>query len=224
MTDYVINQVGYQLTGNTIKISKYENKVSRLVFNLDNTIDTDQLHLFVSVHNPKTSKVVYSPILKKDDIYYFTIGSEISMYVGRWTLILLGISKDYDLAGMQELDDSAVLFPSLEYKKLVVLDAFLDDDNLIVTDPNVEECLQDLYTLHENITQLSIQTGEDATECGNILQQCQNILNEINRIFSHMNILETSLVNRYEELLASLQSHYSTYLADLRRERLGGGE
>ena len=221
MTDYIITQSDRTLTSSAIKIVKYENKVSRLVFQLDGTID-ESLKLYIAAKNPKTGKYFFSLLLPDGDNYYYIVGTEMSMYTGKWIILLLGISPDYNLEETQELDDTMVVFSSMEFKKVVVLDTFIDDDAVQVTHPNIEKAMQDLVVLHDNVTTLALQTGEDVTQCENILQQCQNILAEINRIYSHMLLLENNMVSRYTELMNSMQANYSAYLADLRRERLGG--
>lgn len=67
MTDYIISQVGKTLTSESaIKIVKYDNKVSRLIFNLDGTIP-DGLRLYCAFLNPKTGKYFYSPVINNGD-------------------------------------------------------------------------------------------------------------------------------------------------------------
>lgn len=222
--DFTINQIGTQLTTSaTIKLVKYENKVSRIFFTLDGSIDTSQLHLIVALSNPKTKKTIYSPLLREDDSYYFIVGTEITMYVGRWTLLLLGVSPTMEIIDTHEIQDDLIVYSSAEFKKIVVMDTFLDDDNTILVHPTIEKTILDLETMHDNVTALAVQTGEDATECSQILTQCQDILAEINQIYSHMLLLESSLVSEYESRIANLQSTFNQYLAELRAEREGGG-
>lgn len=96
MTDYIITQSDRTLTSSAIKIVKYENKVSRLVFQLDGTID-ESLKLYIAAKNPKTGKYFFSLLLPDGDNYYYIVGTEMSMYTGKWIILLLGISPDYNL-------------------------------------------------------------------------------------------------------------------------------
>lgn len=221
MTDYVITQTERTLSSSTIKLVKYENKVSRLVFDLDGTIP-EGLHLYLATCNPKTKKINYIPILYDNDTPYVIVSTEITYYTGKWQALLIGISPETYIDDVRGLDDSLIVWSSFNYNKIFVLETFLDDDNTYVVHANIEQAMDDLVALHENVVNISAQTGEDLTNCESILQQCQDILSQINLILSHMNVLESSMVNRYQELMANMQGTYSAYLADLRRERLGG--
>ena len=222
--DFTINQSGTLLTTNeTIKLVKYENKVSRIFFNLDGSIDTSQLRLIVAMKNPKTGKAFYSPLLQEDNHYYFIVGTEITMYVGRWTLLLMGVAPTLDIIDTQEIQDDLIVYSSTEFKKMVVLDTFLDDDNTILVHPTIEKAILDLETMHDNVTALAVQTGEDVTQCNQILEECQDILDQINVIYAHMLTLQSSMVSEYESRMSTMQSTFNRYLAELRAERQGGG-
>lgn len=84
--DYVITQTGKDLTsGSSFKINRYDNKISRFVFNLDGTIP-DFLRLYCAFLNPQTKKYFYTPVLEEEGTYYVIIGTKISYYVSRWEM------------------------------------------------------------------------------------------------------------------------------------------
>ena len=218
MTDYVIKQEGTTLSSDSaIKLMKYENKVTRLVFDLDGTIDSN-LRLYCSFYNKITNKFFYTPVLKDDDgNLYVTIGSSITLYVQTWPMILLGISEDSQIdTSWGEVDQSLVLWSSREFKRIKVIDNFITEDAVRVSFPDIEKSLDDLVnirnttiTFSDEIEQNMVLINETKERCETVLERCEEILNELEN-------MEDSLTTTYNSLVNNMRSNYNSYMSSMR--------
>lgn len=143
--DHFITQTGKILVctneNGKIIINKFENKISRIVFNLDDTIPG---RLYFAMLNPVTGKYSMMPIVDGA----ITITTKISAYPGIWNTLLLGIQDDYDVVD-ENIDQSKVTFVSNEFKRIVVKDNFLSEDTEdieTVENPEIDELIDNMIT------------------------------------------------------------------------------
>lgn len=214
--DYNITQTGKVLSSDKIKINKFDNRVSRLTFSLDGTIPG---RLYIALKNPITKSYTYG--LLTDDAYI--IGSEISNYVGRWDILLIAVSEDYDLDEAGDIDQEKLTYVSNELKKIVVIDNFLDDNCEKISHPAIDAAIDDFARNRDELENNLLQSGNDVTACEEILEQCKDILAQCKEILDGITYaatsLESSLNNSYITYHDSLQQQYNTYLS-----AVGGGE
>ncbi len=213
--DYAIIQEGKSLSSDKIKINKYDNKISRLVFTLDGTIPG---RLYLAMKNPITGRYFYN--LLTDDAVI--IGTSVSMYVGRWDMILLGVSEDYDLDELNDIDQEKVTYVSDTLKKLVVIDNFLSDDCGAISYPALDEALDDFARNREEIENNLIQTGEDVSECEALLvsiqeieTECKEYLAQVEEYVYQIEVMNQTLTQSYNTYYASLKQQYETYKKNL---------
>lgn len=141
--DHFITQTGKNLvctneTGKII-INKFENKISRMVFNLDDTIPG---RIYFAMLNPVTGKYFILPIVEGA----ITITTKISAYPGVWNTLLLGVQDDYEIVD-ENIDQSKVTFVSNEFKRIVVKDNFLSEnveDLEAVENPEIDELIDNM--------------------------------------------------------------------------------
>ena len=160
--EYHIKQVGKILTctdnSNKIVINKYDNKVSRIVFNLDGTIPG---RLYFVLLNPKTQKYSMMPLVN-DAI---TITTRISAYPGIWTGLLLGIEDDSAISDGEIIDQSKVTYVTNEFKKILVSDNFLSENKEDIEEsgnPEIEELLDQIIAALEETKDI-IEVLDDET-------------------------------------------------------------
>ena len=154
--DYIITQNGYNLECPTsIKIQKMENKVTRLVFNLEDWL-VETTRPYVAFLNPETLRYHYEPILFDGEIYYVVIGTSVSYYPKKHKMLLIGVSPSFTLDDNVVLDKSNIVYVSREFNGLVVINNFISDVAKEVSYPNIDYALDNLIVLHDNVIDLSI--------------------------------------------------------------------
>ena len=148
LIEHVIKQSGKVLTceneSGKIIINKYDNKISKFVFQLDNTIPG---RLYFAMLNPVTNKYFISPLVDNA----VTITTRVSGYPGVWKTLLLGIEEDSEIIE-NNIDQSKVTYVSNEFKRVVVRDNFLSEnieDVELMPNPEIDDLIDDmLATLH----------------------------------------------------------------------------
>lgn len=182
LTDYIITQTEKLLTTtSSIKLVKNENRVSRLVFRFDGTIPA-RTRLYCAFYNYKTNKYFYTPILYNGAEYYVIIGTEITFYPIKWSMLIIAVAPDMTIDSTTEIDDELIVWSSFEFKKIVVIDTFLKDEAVMLTHPNIEKALDDLMVLHDEVIDHSSLVSGDVTQAQSILAECQAILEEIREL------------------------------------------
>lgn len=144
-------------------------------------------------------------------------------------MVLIGISPDDNIDVTEQLQDDLILWSSFTFKRITVIDTFIDDDATILTHPNIEKAMDDLMVLHDEVVNYSAIVGADATEVEanlaesrEILTECQNIYTQMTALADTMRGYQQTMENRYNTLMSQMTSAYNTYMAELRREREGG--
>ena len=146
--EHFITQTGKNLVcsneSGKIIINKYDNKISKFVFNLDGTIPG---RLYFALLNPVTQKYFITPVVNNA----VTITTRISGYPGIWKALLLGIEDNYEVVD-ENIDQSKLTYVSNEFKRIVVKDNFLStniEDVELTPNPEIDELIDDmLATLH----------------------------------------------------------------------------
>lgn len=141
--EHFITQTGKNLVcsneSGKIIINKYDNKISKIIFKLDNTIPG---RLYFAMLNPVTNKYFITPLVN-DAV---TITTRISAYPGVWNTLLLGIQDDYEIVD-ENIDQSKVTYVSNEFKRIVVRDNFLSEnieDIELAPNPEIDELIDDM--------------------------------------------------------------------------------
>lgn len=146
--DYHIKQEGKSLSCTDelgkIVINKFDNKISRIVFEFDNSISG---RLYLVMLNPETKLYSFFPIV--DNI--ITITTEISAIPGVWNSLLIGVQDDYEIVD-GDIDQSKTTFVSNEFKRIVVRDNFLSEyesDIEEVKNPEIDKLLDKMIAATE---------------------------------------------------------------------------
>lgn len=128
--DFEVVQSGRTLTCNEgkIVINKYDTRTQRIHFTFDELVEGSRL--YVSLNNPVLNRYFISPIVDG----YYEITSLISVYPGRWEMIVIGVDDAYEITD-DTIDQSKATYVSDTYKKLVVKDNFLDEESKDAIDP-----------------------------------------------------------------------------------------
>lgn len=241
--DYVITQTGQDLScSSAIKLQKYENRRSRLVFELEDWL-AHEARLYCALLNPETKRYHYEPVL--EDIsgnHFVLVGTSMTYYPGKHKMILIGVTPSVELDDNITYDLSNAIYVSKEFNKIVVLDNFLSDEAMQVSMPNLDYALDRLVVLHDNVVELSLQTSEDATNCAEsvaacqqILEQCQEVLeacqeeleacqsvvSAVQEVGQNVSSLYNQISSRYQTYMDSMRAAYEEYIESIRNE--GGG-
>lgn len=141
--EHFITQTGKNLVcsneSGKIVINKYDNKISKIIFKLDNTIPG---RLYFALLNPVTKKYFITPLVDNT----VTITTRISAYPGIWNTLLLGIEDDAEIAD-GNIDQSKVTYVSNEFKRIVVIDNFLSEnieDVELAPNPEIDDLIDDM--------------------------------------------------------------------------------
>lgn len=155
-TDYIITQSGTKLsTDSTIKIIKYENKVTRFVFKVEDRLKP--FRLYFAIQNPVTERYHYEPLLYDGEDYYLVVGTSISYYAKEKTkstklnAVLIAVQPSFILDDNITLDDTATIYTSEEFVKIVILNTFINDYAVDVSMPNLDTALDNFMVLHDDV-------------------------------------------------------------------------
>ena len=231
-TDYVITQSGDDLTiDNPIKIMKYDNKISRIVFKVEDNIK-ENTRLYCAILNPHTKRYHYEPLLYDDELdgYYLIIGTSISYYVGKPKLLLIAVEPSFILEDNITFDKSVAVYVSKEFARITVVENFLDDVAYEISMPTIDKALDDLVILHDNVIQYSIETAEDLINCNEALakcnedleqcdvdvQSCEEILQSCNNVLRQIQTLQTNFTNDFQAKMNEMQRTYNEYIQSIR--------
>lgn len=177
--DFYITQKEKVLSSDKIVINKYDNKISRLNFNLDGSIPG---RLYLALKNPITKKYFMTPLLSNQVL----IQTNISVYPGLWKAILIGVQDDYEVVD-NNIDQTKVTYVSDELPRIVVRDNFLSETDIEqTTNPVIDEMLDALRKAQEQLENAAIQAQEAANLSSQNLEQVKAIETEINTINSEI--------------------------------------
>ena len=195
-----------------------------MIFDVEDNLK-DNMRLYLAILNPETKLYHYEPLLldTDNDYYYLVVGTSMTYYVGRMDILLVGLEPEYVLDDNITLDVSNTVYVSKKFSKIVVLDNFLSDAAMEVSMPNIDYILDNLVVLHNNVTELAIQTAEDATTCADVKEsveaikaQCDTVLEECQAVLEQCQ----AVFNRYETNMSNMQSTYNNYMLNMRNAYL----
>ena len=200
--DFQITQKGKTLSlqdTNKITINKYENKISRLLFTFDGTIEG---RLYVALLNPITNKYSITPILDNK----VTITTDVSVYPGRWDMILIGVQDDYEITD-NNIDQSKFTYVSDTFRRVIVRDNFLDEDNIErVSNPAIDEALESLMIAQDRLEDAAIKAVESADSAKSNKEASETILSQINTINSDIASTYEDIVEKYNQIISDYDS------------------
>ena len=226
--DFNIVQTSKTLSSDKIIINKYDNKISRLFFNFDGTILG---RLYFAMLNPITNKYCMKPILNSQVI----ITTEVSVYPGKWSAILVGVQDDYEIID-NNIDQSKVTFVSNPFNRIIVRDNFLSDSSIEPTvNPAIDEALESLRISQDRLenaaikaTESALLSSENAEKTAQDKAKIEEMVKSVEGIDAQVKLVETykndafssaqqasttlSSVNKQSEQVANMkQSIDSTY-------------
>ena len=226
--DFNIVQTGKTLSSDKIIINKYDNKISRLFFNFDGTILG---RLYFAMLNPITNKYCMKPILNSQVI----ITTEVSVYPGKWSALLVGVQDDYEIID-NNIDQSKVTFVSNPFNRIIVRDNFLSDSSIEPTvNPAIDETLESLRISQDRLenaaikaTESALLSSENAEKTAQDKAKIEEMVKSVEGIDAQVKLVETykndasssaqqastalSSVNKQSEQVANMkQSIDSTY-------------
>lgn len=174
--DYLLKQRGKDLIGEKIIIEHLDNYISRFVFDFDGTIPG---RIYLALNNPVTKKHIFFPVTKNTVI----IGTSVSLFVGRWTALILGVASDYeltnDIGNIGNLDKTKITYVSKEFKRIIVRKNFLSNETQCVSYPPIDHALDSFNEARDRLEEMSIIAAEDADKCNEKLQSIMQLYDEI---------------------------------------------
>lgn len=188
--DYEIVQSGKLLScSEKIVINKYDNKTSRLHFSFDGTLEGN---FYVALQNPTLSRYFIEPIVD----YYYEITSAVSLYPGRWEMILIVTDDSYEITD-GVFDQSKAVYTSSVFKRIVVVDNFLDEESKDAIDPiqsaAIDAVLEELSSAKNTLEIMS----QNATDMANAAEDSEAVAREH---YENIVILYNEILRMYNEL------------------------
>lgn len=184
ISEFHIKQVKKELTctdtPNKIVLNKYENKVSKIIFDFDNTIVDGRLY-FVML-NPITKKYSFTPIINSE----IMMGTNVTVYPGIWKSMLIAVQDDYEIVD-NDIDQSKVAFVSNEFARIVVRDNFLDEEHIESTNnPAIDKLLDDFYKAWEMLENAAIIASESATITGENTNEVKKLATQVSETYAQI--------------------------------------
>lgn len=190
--NYIVKQEGRTLTlvdSSKIIINKYDNKVAKIVFELDETITGRP---YFAMLNPVTDKYHIIPIINN----CIVIDTKISVYPGRWESLLVVIDDDYEILE-NDIDQSKFTFISNAFKNIIVRDNFLNEDNIEEDEELnfvINEILDNLIKAQDRLETASANAVEAA-------QSAQANRDEIAEMIANIDEINTSVNELYDYII-----------------------
>lgn len=211
--DFNIVQTGKTLSSDKIIINKYENKISRLFFNFDGTILG---RLYFAMLNPITNKYCMKPILNSQVI----ITTEVSVYPGKWSALLVGVQDDYEIID-NNIDQSKVTFVSNPFNRIIVRDNFLSDSSIEPTvNPAIDEALESLRISQDRLenaaikaTESALLSSENAEKTAQDKAKIEEMVKSVEGIDAQVKLVET-----YKNDASSSAQQASTVLSSVTKQ------
>lgn len=184
-----ITQIGKELScdndNGKIVVNKYDNKISKLIFSLDEGITGRK---YIALLNPVTKKYYIEPIINSEVV----ITSKISAYPGKWNLLLIATDDDYEIED-NNIDQSKVTYVSNTFGRIIVRDNFLDESEIErVENPAIDEMLEALRIAQDRLENAAIVADEKASSTSTDREHVDEVKQSIDNIFAELqNIQET---------------------------------
>ena len=188
--DYEIYQSGKKLSCNEkIIINKYDNQTSRFHFHYDGSLDGN---FYIALQNPTLERYFIEPIV--DD--YYEITSAMSVYPGRWNMILIVTDTSYHITD-NEFDQTEAIYISNTYSRIAVHDNFLNEEDMDAIDPvqsaAINSLLHNLTTTRQNFVTMATNAADAAENAERSETNCRNYNTNITLMYEQ-------IVRMYNEL------------------------
>ena len=189
--DYEIVQNGKALScSEKIVINKYDNKTSRFHFSYDGTLEGN---FYIALQNPTLNRYFIEPIVDN----YYEITSAVSVYPGRWTMILIVTDLSYEITD-DTFDQSEAIYVSDEFPKVIVKDNFINEEDKDAIDPIQSAAIDTALNNLENarsVLEIMSKNATDSAEAAGISEaNCQNYNDSIVTLYNR-------IVNMYNEIV-----------------------
>lgn len=163
-----ITQTGNVLLCDKIVINKYENKITKLHFNYDNTIQESRK--YIALLNPVTDKYRIHPVGLDDSVL---LNTDMSMYPGVWRMLLIATSDDYIIID-DNIDNSKCTYVSNECKKIIVRDNFLSEGSIEYEDnPAIQQLIDETVAMRDTLETYALGANEDYNKATVAAQEAQ---------------------------------------------------
>ena len=184
ISEFHIKQTKKELTctdtPNKIVLNKYDNKVSKIIFDFDNTIVDGRLY-FVML-NPVTKKYSFTPIINSE----IMMGTNVTVYPGIWKSMLIAVQDDYEIVD-NDIDQSKVTFVSNEFARIVVRDNFLNEEhNESTNNPAIDKLLDDFYKAWEMLENAAIIASESVTITGENTNEVKKLATQVSETYAQI--------------------------------------
>ncbi len=157
------------------------------------------------MNNPVLNRYFISPIVDG----YYEITSEISVYPGRWTMVVIVTDDSYEITD-DTVDQSKAVYVSNEFNKVIVKNNFLDEESKDAIDPvqnaAIDSALESLESARNTLVTMA-QNAADAANAAAISE-------------SNVTTMYNSVRPMYNEIVA-MYNQMRTWYSDI-RNRIGG--
>ena len=192
ISEFHIKQTKKELTctdtPNKIVLNKYDNKVSKIIFDFDDYITGGRLY-FVML-NPITKQYSFTPIINSE----IMMGTNVTVYPGIWKSILIAVQDDYEIID-NDIDQSKVTFVSNEFARIVVRNNFLDEEHIESTsNPAIDKLLDDFYNAWETLENAAISAAESEKNSKERLASIKKYAEDINNAYEQIEEIQELIV------------------------------
>ena len=204
ISEFHIKQTKKELTctdtPNKIVLNKYDNKVSKIIFDFDDYITGGRLY-FVML-NPITKQYSFTPIINSE----IMMGTNVTVYPGIWKSILIAVQDDYEIID-NDIDQSKVTFVSNEFARIVVRNNFLDEEHIESTsNPAIDKLLDDFYNAWETLENAAISAAESEKISKENLASVKKYADDINDTYKQIEEIQ-ELIIEYARNVKSDSEH-----------------
>lgn len=224
-TDFIVKQQGRDLTlldSSKIVINKYDNKVTRIVFEFDETIPG---RYYFAMKNPVTGKYRILPIINN----HMVIGTNISSYPGTWVSILIVVDEHSEIVN-DDIDETQFTFVSNPFSRIVVRNNFLNEEDIEEENeeifPIINEILDNLVKAQDRLENAAITASEAAARAEADREIVEELMKDINKANDNIAALERYIeyiTNARDEVLFSKEeidknvSHVNGVLTEVKK-------
>ena len=192
ISEFHIKQTKKELTctdtTNKIVLNKYDNKVSKIIFDFDDYITGGRLY-FVML-NPITKQYSFTPIINSE----IMMCTNVTVYPGIWKSILIAVQDDYEIID-NDIDQSKVTFVSNEFARIVVRNNFLDEEHIESTsNPAIDKLLDDFYNAWETLENAAISAAESEKNSKESLASIKKYAEDINNAYEQIKEIQELIV------------------------------
>ena len=173
-----------------IVINKYDNKVARITFEFDDDVPGRR---YFAMKNPVTDKYKILPIVNN----HIIIDTNISSYPGLWESILVVVDDQAEIID-NDIDQSKFTYISNSFKKIVVRDNFLNEDDIEEEDeeifPIINEVIDNLIKAQDKLETASIVAAEAAESAKADKETVIELMKEIDEVNANIEELEEYII------------------------------